>query len=97
MVTVRSASIIVEEELRKIAKTGYTVSKIESQSTNSVYYCIQAQKSRISFRISDHPTSKSKIITLDVSYKTNADKIRRFVANRLETLKKNNLMCLLSD
>lgn len=88
MVTVKTANQIVEEELRKIERSGYETKKIESQTTNSIYYEIHDGAYRVSFRVSDHPTHKSKIITLDVSYrKTSIDDVRRFVTNRLNALK----------
>ena len=88
MITVRTANQIVEEELRKIERNGYSTKKIQSQTTESVYYEINDGKYRVSFRISDHPTHKSNIITLNVNYcRTNVDDVRRFVTNRLNALK----------
>jgi mRNA-degrading endonuclease RelE of RelBE toxin-antitoxin system len=88
MVTIQIANQIVEEELRKIERQGYSTTRIRSQTTNSSYYEIREGQYRVAFRISDHQPTKSHIITLDVSYrKTRVDDVRRFVTNRLNALK----------
>lgn len=88
MVTIKTANQIVEEELRKIEREGYSVKRVQSHTTNSSYYEISEGKYHVSFRISDHPAIKTDIITLDVSYRgVSVSNIRRFVVNRLDALK----------
>lgn len=88
MITIQIANQIVEEELRKIERQGYSTTKVCSQTTNSSYYEIREGRYQVAFRISDHQPTKSHIITLNVSYpKTKTDDVRRFVANRLNALK----------
>lgn len=88
MVTIQTANQIVEEELRKIERQGYSTKRIQSRTTNSSYYEIVDGQYRVSFRISDHKATRSHIRTLDVSYhKTSVDDVRRFVVNRLNALK----------
>lgn len=88
MVTIQIANQIVDEELRKIGRQGYSTKKISSQTTNSSYYEIREGCYQVAFRISDHQPTKSHIITLNVSYRgTTVNDVRRFVANRLNALK----------
>ena len=59
MVTIKTANQIVEEELRKIEREGYSVKRVQSHTTNSSYYEISEGKYHVSFRISDHPAIKT--------------------------------------
>lgn len=88
MITIQTANQIVQEELRKWERKGYQTSVKFSQTTQSSYYCVSDGAYSVAFRVSDHPTKKSSICTLDLSYKTDVDNVRRFVANRVHGLRK---------
>jgi hypothetical protein len=85
---------IIDSELKKFVKSGdgRKAVKKESMSTCSVYYVISNGKACLAFRVSDHPTNKNSIDTLDLSYKgNNQETICRFVKNRIDGLSRRSL------
>ena len=95
MITIKTAQNIAEEELKKAQTKGYKIAKIASNTTNSLYYTVSDGQDKISFRISDHPTFRNSIMTLDIRYHTTPDKIRQFVKNRVAGVGKRKLRSVL--
>lgn len=88
-----SAIEIIDAELRKFSKAGCgrRAAKKESATTRSVYYVIDNGCDCLAFRVSDHPTKKSSISTLDMSYGNNTyETVYRFVSNKIAALSKRS-------
>ena len=83
----------IKQELRK---AGVESHEIESKETESVYYRIHLSRTTMLFRISDHATSKD-VSTLRFDYRTSADKVRRYVRNRINDAKRRELSAVLNS
>lgn len=83
----------IKQELRK---AGVEFHEIESKETESVYYRIHLSRTTMLFRVSDHATSKD-VSTLRFDYRTSADKVRRYVRNRINDAKRRELSAVLNS
>lgn len=79
---------------KKVACKGYKLEEIDSLSTESMYFKISSGNTSLTFRVSDHKTSRN-LITLRVDHKTNRQLIENFIENRCKDLSKRRVKELL--
>lgn len=84
--TIQQARQITLHELKKC---GYSFKEIQSKSTNSLYFRIESSKESLLFRISDHQTYKD-VCTFRIDHKTNDNKLKNFIKNRVYDLSYRN-------
>lgn len=70
---------------RVVARKGYQLLEIKSESTISRYYKISSGPYELAFRISDHSTKK-RLMTLRIDHNFSIENIERFAINRCKDL-----------